>query len=370
MVGYARKNIWYIAVVLIGYPSLVNTPIGDIDGSFKGNNTENGINLCTESKYKNNKQLAVAVCNDNFPRHVVQIEFDYFDMENSDDCIFDSLNLLLLTGDREECSGICKDNMECIQDNTEKCIRGKYCDINTCQNGGTCIKNRSNEKCYCLKGFKGDDCSQRAGEFPHNIRFISAPVDRTIKRGQGHVEECKVEVQYREEVEYNWSLNGSLIDPYSKKTGFGTHPGGILQIDDFSNEMEGQYTCVATTLVGKANHTFTYTIAEDCDVRIFTGPQSEIKNINEMTLLTCHVDPRPKEVRWKKDGVYIDFPKDYRIKKMANNNLLISNVQLSDEGVYQCEAEDYNGCYSYKEGKLQVVNLKPLEKCKFNNCLK
>jgi hypothetical protein len=42
-----------------------------------------------------------------------------------------------------------------------RCIRGTYCDINICQNGGTCIKNRSTEKCYCPKDFKGDDCSQR-----------------------------------------------------------------------------------------------------------------------------------------------------------------------------------------------------------------
>jgi hypothetical protein len=45
--------------------------------------------------------LTVAVCNDNLPRHAEQIEFDYFDTENSDYCIFDSVNLLLLTGDRE-----------------------------------------------------------------------------------------------------------------------------------------------------------------------------------------------------------------------------------------------------------------------------
>ena len=40
---------------------------------------------------------------------------------------------------------------------------------------------------------------------------------------------------------------------------------------------------------------------------IFPGPQSESKKINEMALLICHVDHRAKEVRWKKDGVYIQF---------------------------------------------------------------
>jgi hypothetical protein len=42
------------------------------------------------------------------------------------------------------------------------------------------------------------------GEKSYHIRFTKAPVDRTIKRGEGHVEECEVEVPYGEEVEYNW----------------------------------------------------------------------------------------------------------------------------------------------------------------------
>jgi hypothetical protein len=47
---------------------------------------------------------------------------------------------------------------------------------------------------------------------------------------------------------------------------------------------------------------------------IFPGPQSESKKINEMALLTCRVDNQAKAVRWKKDGVYIDYDKDDRIK--------------------------------------------------------
>jgi hypothetical protein len=73
--------------------------LADTDGLLKENSTNSGINLCTGSKYKHTKKWAVAVCNDNLPRHVVQVEFDYFDMENADDCIFGSLKLL--AGDRE-----------------------------------------------------------------------------------------------------------------------------------------------------------------------------------------------------------------------------------------------------------------------------
>ncbi|XP_060580451.1 neural cell adhesion molecule L1-like [Ruditapes philippinarum] len=155
------------------------------------------------------------------------------------------------------------------------------------------------------------------------------------------------------------SLKGTLIKPYSEKAGFGTHPGGLLQINEFSDELEGQYSCFATTSAGTAEHTFEYRIAENCNVRIFSGPVSKIKKKNKPALLQCRVDHRAKEVRWKKDGVYIDYRKNDRIQKMGNNYLHILNVTMQDAGVYQCEAEDESGCYSYKEGKLQVVDAKP-----------
>ncbi|XP_060591459.1 uncharacterized protein LOC132746360 isoform X1 [Ruditapes philippinarum] len=390
-------------------PSTTPSPVGgnnDCSRMYKGIDTDSGILVYTAPEYENNKDCIVVVRNDQLPNHVVQIEFDYFDIEESDNCIFDSLRVL--SGERNDSALLggpycgeglhgrtfltrgnslrlefktdvsfalqgfqakisfvpntecrCNGNKMCIrQDFEKKCIRGQRCEANSCQNGGTCIKTGSEATCYCPKGFQGEDCSQSDGEKSYHIRFTKAPVDRTIKRGEGHVEECEVEVPYGEEVEYNWSLQGTLIEPYNDKTGFGTHPGGVLQIDDFSDNLEGQYSCFATTSGGTAEHTFEYRIAEDCNVRIFPGPQSESKKINEMALLICRVDHRAKAVRWKKDGVYIDYDKDDRIKKMANNYLRILNVGMEDAGVYQCEAEDENGCYSYKEGKLQVVDVK------------
>ena len=53
---------------------------------------------------------------------------------------------------------------------------------------------------------------------------------------------------------------------------------------------------------------------------IFPGPQSESKKINEMALFSCHVDHRAKEVRWRKDGVYIDY-EDARIRVQRFHNL-------------------------------------------------
>ncbi|XP_053378376.1 uncharacterized protein LOC128548056 [Mercenaria mercenaria] len=394
-------------------PPTTPSPVGgnnDCSGMYKGIDTDSGDLIYAAPEYENNKECIIVVRNTQLPRHVVQIEFLYFDIEDSDNCMFDSLKIL--SGERADSAELggpycgeslhgrtfltsgnslrlefktdvsfalrgfkakisfvpskdctCETNQICIrQDHEKKCIRGQQCRANTCQNGGTCIKTGSTQKCYCPAGFEGDDCSQSHGQSSSHIRFIVAPGDRALKRDESHTEECAVEIQHGERVQYEWTFNGALIEAYNRRTGFGSHPGGLLQIDKFTDELEGQYSCFATTSSGTAEHTFEYRIVKDCDVRIYPGPQSESKKINENALLICHVDSRAKEVRWKKDGVYINFDNNPRFRKMVNNYLHISNVGLSDAGTYQCEAEDSNGCYSYKEGTLSVVDVKPLNK--------
>jgi hypothetical protein len=61
---------------------------------YKGIDTDSGILVYTAPEYENNKDCIVVVRNDQLPNHVVQIEFDYFDIEESDNCIFDSLRVL------------------------------------------------------------------------------------------------------------------------------------------------------------------------------------------------------------------------------------------------------------------------------------
>ena len=52
-----------------------------------------GILVYTAPLYENNKECVVVVRNELLPSHVVQIEFVYFEIEDSDNCMFDSLYL-------------------------------------------------------------------------------------------------------------------------------------------------------------------------------------------------------------------------------------------------------------------------------------
>lgn len=66
---------------------------------FKGIDTENGELIYTAPGFKENKDCVVVVRNILLPRHVVQIEFLYFEIEDSDNCMFDSLKVI--SGERK-----------------------------------------------------------------------------------------------------------------------------------------------------------------------------------------------------------------------------------------------------------------------------
>ena len=57
-------------------------------------------------------------------------------------------------------------------------IMHKVCDLNPCQNGGTCDSSSDPYTCHCQSGFTGTDCDARKQNvFPfittcHDIRFV------------------------------------------------------------------------------------------------------------------------------------------------------------------------------------------------------
>ena len=64
--------------------------------------------------------------------------------------------------------------------------------------------------------------------------------------------------------------------------------------------------------------------------------------LGESLVLECSPpkgDPEPV-VKWKKDGESIDLTSDKRIKIDAGGNLVIFDAVKSDEGRYQCSAEN------------------------------
>lgn len=111
--------------------------------------------------------------------------------------------------------------------------------------------------------------------------------------------------------------------------------------------------------------------------------RSERRKLGDYVMFMCLVDSRTKQIRWKKNYVYIDYSKNPRFREISmlkkidlswkiicfvwkllsqDRYLRIEKLRMEDAGKYQCEAEDKNGCYRYREGELTVINLKPYNK--------
>ena len=69
------------------------------DCSHQYINPENGVVTYTSPTFQDNRHCVVVVRNTLLRNHLVEITFDKFDLEESDDCMFDSLKIL--AGERE-----------------------------------------------------------------------------------------------------------------------------------------------------------------------------------------------------------------------------------------------------------------------------
>lgn len=386
---------------------------GDDDCSGLFIDPENGELTYTTPTFQDNKHCIVVIRNTLFDHHVVEITFTKFEMEDSTNCTFDSLEIL--AGERadsarlggalgklycgEELRGrtfttngnslrltfitdesfslygfeakvkfvpskVCEcggENMVCVRTGIEKvCVHGSKCLDSMCQNGGKCVSQGSDKKCICRIGFSGSDCSIGQAGF-EIIHFTIAPQNRQLVRGEPHYEDCRANVAGTDVlINYMWTFNGEMISPFTSSRGFGMEPGGLLRINSFTDQMEGTYSCIASTESGaSAEQVFEYDLIENCPAGIEFGPKNVEKKVGENVLFPCYA-PTAVRVTWKKDGRLIDFDHETRFTQRSNNYLQIIQLEETDEGIYRCEARSSTGCHGYREGKLSVLDVKPL----------
>ncbi|XP_026506232.1 contactin-4 [Terrapene carolina triunguis] len=129
---------------------------------------------------------------------------------------------------------------------------------------------------------------------------------------------------------------------------------GVLEIPNFQQEDAGLYECVAENVRGK-------NMARG-QLTIYAPPNwiqkiSDVhKAIEESIFWECKANGRPKpSYSWLKDGEPL-IPRD-RIQ-IELGALTITNVNLSDAGMYQCVAENRHGVI-FTSAELSVIALGP-----------
>uniref|UniRef100_A0A8D0DX39 Contactin 4 n=1 Tax=Salvator merianae TaxID=96440 RepID=A0A8D0DX39_SALMN len=128
----------------------------------------------------------------------------------------------------------------------------------------------------------------------------------------------------------------------------------ILEIPNFQQEDAGQYECTAENVRGKNVARGQLT---------FYAPPSWIQKISdahvaieESIYWECKANGRPKpSYSWLKDGELL-IPQE-RIQ-IEHGTLNITNVNLSDTGMYQCVAENRHGAI-YVSAELSVIAVGP-----------
>ncbi|XP_068973105.1 cell adhesion molecule Dscam1 isoform X31 [Bombus flavifrons] len=146
-------------------------------------------------------------------------------------------------------------------------------------------------------------------------------------------------------IEIRWSLNGEPITRASHPDITVTKSGkktSLLIIESVTAHHAGEYTCVASNLVGSVSRSAVLSV--NVPPRWILEPTDKAFAQGSDARVECKADGFPKpQVTWKKAAG--DTPGDYTDLKLSNpdisvedGTLSINNIQKTNEGYYLCEA--------------------------------
>ena len=86
---------------------------------------------------------------------------------------------------------------------------------------------------------------------------------------------------------------------------------------------------------------------------IVTHPQNVSVLTGESVTISCNITalPRP-EVTWLRDDEIVEY--NQRLQLLEDGSLYISDVMLTDDGLYQCVATNVNGSVESDYGMVEV----------------
>ncbi|XP_060794599.1 neural cell adhesion molecule L1.1 isoform X2 [Neoarius graeffei] len=125
----------------------------------------------------------------------------------------------------------------------------------------------------------------------------------------------------------------------------------ILETDD------GEYACTASNIMGNVTHS--YTVIVEAAPYWRKKPQSAMYFPGETVRLDCQADGIPTPyMAWKINGVPISDTSLEPRRTVKGGTLILTDVQLADTAVYQCEASNKHGT-ALLNTYIHVVELPP-----------
>ncbi|NXW43371.1 NCHL1 protein, partial [Nyctiprogne leucopyga] len=132
--------------------------------------------------------------------------------------------------------------------------------------------------------------------------------------------------------------------------------GKILKIDQVTAADEGTYECTASNPMGRVKHEFRVHVEEP--PRWIKEPEGGVYSVGTNLVLLCEAigNPQPT-IQWRMNGMPLDS-RTFR-GRIFGREISLTNLQLQDSAVYQCEASNKHGTI-LASANVNVLNIAPL----------
>ncbi|XP_068507419.1 roundabout homolog 2 isoform X5 [Syngnathus scovelli] len=181
-------------------------------------------------------------------------------------------------------------------------------------------------------------------------QFVIRPRDQIVAQGRSAAFPCETKGNPQPVVFWQKEGSQNLMfpnQPQQSNGRFSVSPSGALTIASVQRADAGYYICQALTVAGsilaKAQLEVTDVLSDRPPPVIRQGPSNQTLGMDGVALLKCQAsgDPIPS-VSWLKDGISL-LGKDPRMSLQELGSLQITNLKLSDSGIYTCVATSSSG---------------------------
>ncbi|XP_067419291.1 roundabout homolog 3 [Emydura macquarii macquarii] len=181
-------------------------------------------------------------------------------------------------------------------------------------------------------------------------QLVTRPRDQIVAQGRTVTFHCETKGNPPPAV--FWQKEGSQIllfpsQPPQPMGRFSVSPSGEMTITEVQTADSGYYMCqaisVAGSILAKALLEVEDVTSERIPPIIRRGPANQTLTADATAQLQCHVTGNPlPSIQWLKDGQRV-VGSDPRVSLLDNGTLQITNVQVSDSGLYVCVATSSTG---------------------------